>query len=104
MDLAFQIMNMVSVALMIVLTTMDIWDKFESRGTNKGTRLPIMPNRSARLNQGALVASIIALMIGFSDLLFVMFGPPRDLPLTGESGALLAYGLIFVFLGFYLRR
>lgn len=104
MDLAFQIMKIVSMAVAIVLAMVDIRDKLEERGADKATRLPIKQSKSSRLNQGHLVASIMALIIGFSDLLFVMYGPPRDVPLTGETGALLAYGLFFIFMGFYLRR
>lgn len=104
MDLALQIMKIVSMAVAIVLAMVDIRDKLEERWANKATKLPITQSKSTGVNHGPRVASIIALIIGFPDLLFVMYGPHRDMPLTGATGALLAYGLFFIFMGFYLRQ
>ncbi len=46
--------------------------------------------------------SVMSLLIAFVNFTYVMFGPPRDEPLTGETGALLAYGLAFLYMSFSL--
>lgn len=112
MDLLSSILSMANniasiVAALVIISSTRKGDKIPSQNetpanmsrNNENTRFALIRKRRFRN-----LASLCALLVGLGDLVFVMYGPPRDLPLTGESGALLAYGLVFIFLGFYLRR